>query len=224
MLARRPLSLAHRHVQRSCSPILAGRCGCPLQTQGRGECRNRTTPIHRARNARNTAPLRHCAPRADAKRVTWGCITHPLLDRRLVETTLAIPQRRLNRPGHTRDLMRRALVGLLPASVLNRRSKGYASPPLMRVFRPRIEEMRHHIAELELVRGGWLAESKLADLVSSFREGRRETLSLMLSALNVESWLKAHGAHGSTPPTHTVSAAPIIPKRKEVKSHAVREA
>lgn len=152
------------------------------------------------------------------------CITHPFLDRRLVETTLAIPQSQLNRPGQTRDLMRRAFVDLLPNAVLTRRSKGYASPPLMRVFRRRIEEMRHHMAELELVRGGWLAESKFGDWVSSFRAGQTESLTLMLSALKLEFWLRAHGAHRSAPSAHTVSAAPMIPRRKEVKSHAVREA
>src|SRR5205807_598760 len=51
----------------------------------------------------------------------------PFLDRDLLEFIYAIPREQLVRPGYRRSLMRRALAGIVPAEVLERRRKAYAS-------------------------------------------------------------------------------------------------
>jgi asparagine synthase (glutamine-hydrolysing) len=48
---------------------------------------------------------------------------HPFLDRRLVEFCLALPEDQCQRQGVTKVLLRRAMNGLLPDSVRNRRGK-----------------------------------------------------------------------------------------------------
>jgi asparagine synthase (glutamine-hydrolysing) len=52
---------------------------------------------------------------------------YPYLDRDLIEFLLAIPREQLVRPGQRRSLMRRALAGIVPDEVLNRKRKAYAA-------------------------------------------------------------------------------------------------
>jgi asparagine synthase (glutamine-hydrolysing) len=50
---------------------------------------------------------------------------YPYLDRDLLEFLLAVPRQQLVRPGRRRCLMRRALTGIVPDEVLNRKRKGF---------------------------------------------------------------------------------------------------
>lgn len=52
---------------------------------------------------------------------------YPFLDRTLLEFLFAIPREQVIRPGYRRSLMRRALAGIVPPEVLERRRKAYAS-------------------------------------------------------------------------------------------------
>lgn len=52
---------------------------------------------------------------------------HPYLDRDLLEFVFALPREQLLRPGYRRSLMRRALRGIVPAEVIDRRRKGFVS-------------------------------------------------------------------------------------------------
>ena len=50
---------------------------------------------------------------------------YPYLDRSLLEFLYAVPREQLLRPGQRRSLMRRALVGIVPSEILDRRRKAY---------------------------------------------------------------------------------------------------
>ena len=50
----------------------------------------------------------------------------PFLDRELLEFLFALPPEQLVRPGQRRSLVRRALVGIVPSELLNRRRKAFA--------------------------------------------------------------------------------------------------
>jgi asparagine synthase (glutamine-hydrolysing) len=50
---------------------------------------------------------------------------YPYLDRDLLEFVFSIPQDQLLQPGHRRSLMRRALSGIVPREVLNRKRKAF---------------------------------------------------------------------------------------------------
>jgi asparagine synthase (glutamine-hydrolysing) len=52
---------------------------------------------------------------------------YPYLDRDLLEFLLAVPRQQLVRPGRRRCLLRRALAGLVPDEILNRRRKAYVA-------------------------------------------------------------------------------------------------
>src|SRR5207237_5218923 len=52
---------------------------------------------------------------------------YPFLDRDLLEFLFAIPREQLVRPHQRRSLMRRALAGIVPEEILNRKTKGFVS-------------------------------------------------------------------------------------------------
>jgi len=66
------------------------------------------------------------APHAKAALAAFGVdVRDPLTDRRLIEFCLSVPVEQLIADGRTRALARRALADRLPASVLERRTRGY---------------------------------------------------------------------------------------------------
>ena len=52
---------------------------------------------------------------------------YPYLDRGLQEFMYSIPREQLIRPGRRRSLMRRALIGIVPDELLNRKRKAYVT-------------------------------------------------------------------------------------------------
>src|SRR5204863_3326037 len=52
---------------------------------------------------------------------------YPYLDRDLLEFMYAIPREQLVRPTQRRSLMRRALAGIVPDEILNRKTKAFVS-------------------------------------------------------------------------------------------------
>jgi len=52
-------------------------------------------------------------------------LRYPFLDRELLEFLFAIPREQLVRPGQRRSLMRRALTGVVPPEISNRKRKAY---------------------------------------------------------------------------------------------------
>jgi asparagine synthase (glutamine-hydrolysing) len=59
---------------------------------------------------------------------------YPYLDRDLLEFLYAVPREQLVRPGQRRSLMRRALVGIVPDELLNRRRKAFVARSPMTVI------------------------------------------------------------------------------------------
>lgn len=51
---------------------------------------------------------------------------YPYLDRRFLEFLYAVPHEQLVRPGQRRSLMRRALTGIVPKEIIDRRRKAYS--------------------------------------------------------------------------------------------------
>ena len=80
----------------------------------------------------------------------------PYLDRDLLEFLLRVPSDQHVRPGRRRSLMRRALKGIVPESVLERRRKGYlARSPMYTVVLGQ-ERIREIMADSVLARKGYI--------------------------------------------------------------------
>lgn len=115
---------------------------------------------------------------------------HPLMDRRLMEFMLAIPFEQRQLPDRDRDLQRRALRNVLPASTLHRHTKGTSQSTFdrgLRISAPWIRMLtgEPRIASIGFVdRTAWLAEVQRA------RFGLYESLPHFVMAATIECWLR----------------------------------
>ncbi|MBI3476436.1 MAG: hypothetical protein HY010_11945 [Acidobacteria bacterium] len=124
---------------------------------------------------------------------------YPYLDRDLVEFLFAIPPDQLQRPGKRRSLMRRALVGIVPDELLNRKRKAFLAR------QPLVDIMSHWSAYRELAENSILVALRFIDrnrLTASLekaRAGDMIPLPLLAHAVVLENWLRHIRPYGFVP-------------------------
>jgi asparagine synthase (glutamine-hydrolysing) len=120
---------------------------------------------------------------------------YPYLDRTLLEFSFAIPREQLVRPGQRRSLMRRALAGVVPDAILDRRRKGFVSrspavglaanwPDFVEITR----EMRSGIL-------GVVDPEKFVEAARAACDGKEAPLVPIMRTLVVEFWLRGIAHH-----------------------------
>jgi asparagine synthase (glutamine-hydrolysing) len=121
---------------------------------------------------------------------------YPYLDRDLLEFLFAVPREQLLRPGERRSLMRRALVGVVPAEVLNRKRKAFVAR------RPMVEILEQFAAlsegpdSLVMVSLGMVDPSALRCELQKARAGREVSVVALLRTMGMEMWLRSLGDAG----------------------------
>lgn len=116
---------------------------------------------------------------------------YPYLDRDLLEFAYAIPREQLLRPGQRRSLMRRALVGIVPDPVLNRRRKAIVTRRYRTAFLANSVASTNVLQEMltdsiGAIDGGLFRKA----LDRSVHDSEAEVIPL-LRALALEGWLRA---------------------------------
>jgi asparagine synthase (glutamine-hydrolysing) len=121
---------------------------------------------------------------------------YPFLDVDFLQFVFALPRDQLLRPGRRRFLMRRALVGVVPEEILNRKRKAYV------VRAPRIAIVSHW-ENLQSLTHNMLAESLGIVSSSLFRQalenihdGKDLAIVPVQRMLQLESWLRRVSEHG----------------------------
>jgi len=115
---------------------------------------------------------------------------YPFLDADLLQFIFAIPREQLLRPGERRSLMRRALVGIVPPEILNRKRKAYVTRyPILAVAR---EHRR-----LGSTNQPWVSSSLafvipelVAGAVEKAQRGQAVLVLQLLRTLGIELWLR----------------------------------
>lgn len=115
---------------------------------------------------------------------------YPYLDRDLLEFLYAIPREQLVRPGQRRSLMRRALAGIVPDEVLNRKRKAFVSrapAAALAADWTALQEMVRHLVtgSLKIV-----DPQAFAEALQRTRQGKEDRLVPLLRTLYVEWWLR----------------------------------
>jgi asparagine synthase (glutamine-hydrolysing) len=129
-----------------------------------------------------------------------GCYEYryPYLDRELVEFLHRVPREKLVRPGRRRALMRRALTGILPTEVLERKRKAHVSRgPIASLL-----EARHTIDRLliepEVARLGLVDSVLFREAFHRQLGGDLTWFGQIAATINVELWLLGRRRPGST--------------------------
>lgn len=121
---------------------------------------------------------------------------YPYLDRDLLEFLFAVPREQLLRPGQRRSLMRRALAGVVPEEVLNRKRKAFVS---RRTFVEISEQFDGLLPKLDAM---ITASLGIVDRAAFRRELEKarvglETLPVALwRTIGMEAWLRNLDARG----------------------------
>lgn len=115
---------------------------------------------------------------------------YPYLDRSLLEFLFTIPPEQLVRPGQRRSLMRRALAGIVPDEVLNRRRKAFATRGPLATLATEWTTLLQCSQSTATASLGIIDQEVLSQVLQSARSGQEIPVSLLARALALEWWLR----------------------------------
>jgi len=116
---------------------------------------------------------------------------YPYLDRTLLEFIFALPRQQLVRPGERRSLMRRALRGLVPPEVLERKRKGYSARSTAMALYTQWRRAMQPGQILITSALGIVDQAVLSQAVEDLQTGHDVSLIPLLRTLSMEMWLRA---------------------------------
>ena len=115
---------------------------------------------------------------------------YPYLDRDLLEFMFAIPREQLVRPIQRRSLMRRALVGVVPDEILNRKTKAFvARSPMLAISKDwaRFAGLTQNMLSSSL---GIVDSERISEALQKVRRGEEVRMIALRRTLCLEEWLK----------------------------------
>jgi asparagine synthase (glutamine-hydrolysing) len=146
---------------------------------------------------------------------------YPYLDRDLLEFLFAIPREQLLRPHQRRSLMRRALRGIVPEELLNRRRKAFVARSLI----VSLSKAGGSLADAteDMVTGALrIVNAKVfREMLDKARQGHEVQIVSLTRTLQVEWWLR-HAAYWGVLniPSRTLDLKPKSASPKEVSTCA----
>jgi asparagine synthase (glutamine-hydrolysing) len=115
---------------------------------------------------------------------------YPYFDRDLLEFLFAIPREQVVRPGKRRSLMRRALVGIVPEQILNRRRKAFVVRGPTETLAADWGGLMAANPTLLTSQLGIIKQDAFAEVIDRSRKGHGINLVLAKRTLMVECWLR----------------------------------
>lgn len=114
----------------------------------------------------------------------------PFLDREVVEFALSLPNEQLVQPGRRRYMMRRALTGIVPSTVLERRRKAYIERAPALLLTNSYERMRALVRSSPLVEFGYVDREAFEQaLEDAAIRGRAEWRTALMKTCLFDLWL-----------------------------------
>jgi asparagine synthase (glutamine-hydrolysing) len=115
---------------------------------------------------------------------------YPYLDRDLLEFLYAIPREQLVRPGQRRSLMRRALVGIVPAEILDRKRKAVVSRGPTAAISAHWADLVALTQEMVTSSLGIVAAKDFINALENARRGREVPIVPLFRTVAIERWLR----------------------------------
>jgi asparagine synthase (glutamine-hydrolysing) len=122
---------------------------------------------------------------------------YPYLDRDLLEFLFAIPREQMVRPNQRRSLMRRALSGIVPHEILQRRRKAFVDRGAMNDIAMAWTTLVEKRQRLEIFSLGIADEACFLDELRKARQGLEICTGHLMRTLGIEFWLR--GLRGDNP-------------------------
>ena len=118
-------------------------------------------------------------------------ITYPYLHRPLVEFLHAIPFEQLVRPGQNRSLMRRAMTGILPEKIAQRKTKGRPKEAILRALQREWSRLRPIFEDARVCAHGYMEREPLLAALDRTKYGVEMLSVPLLRTISLELWLRA---------------------------------
>jgi asparagine synthase (glutamine-hydrolysing) len=112
----------------------------------------------------------------------------PLLNNDFVEYATRLPMSMKLRGMRSKFLLKRALRGLLPDSILNRPKKGFGIPVAHWFRGPLKEQMLSALSPERIAREGYFDATVVARLISDHLDGRRDNRKQLWTLFAFEMW------------------------------------
>lgn len=137
---------------------------------------------------------------------------YPYLDRDLLEFLYAIPREQLVRPGQRRSLMRRALVGIVPTEVLQRKRKAFVSRAPLVALSASVPGVNDLTTDMATASTGIVDADVFRRTLGSAQYNSEVPLVPLIRVLITEAWLKGTYARGVCVPGSVVAMDSITSK------------
>ncbi len=115
---------------------------------------------------------------------------YPFLDRDLLEFFYAVPRGQVVRPGERRSLMRRALVGIVPDELLNRKRKAYVVRSPMAAVSSQWANLQATTHDMISSSLGLVNKEKFLEAMANADRGQEMPIVILLRTLAIEIWLR----------------------------------
>jgi asparagine synthase (glutamine-hydrolysing) len=146
----------------------------------------------------------------------------PFLDRDLLEFLYSIPREQFVRPGQRRSLLRRALRGIVPEEILNRRRKSFvARTPSVFISEEwdRVCELTTNMVASSL---GLVSQMAVSSECKRARHGLEVPMATLLRTLAIECWLRS--ARGAARPDGTpIVSLAVVPGEQRHQDLATKQ-
>ncbi|HEV2396206.1 MAG TPA: asparagine synthase-related protein [Candidatus Sulfotelmatobacter sp.] len=118
-------------------------------------------------------------------------VRYPYLDRDFVEFIYAVPREQLLRPGQRRSLMRRALGGIVPDAILNRRRKAFASRGGVLDVKACWSDFGQLNSDPLISRIGIVDSASFSNAIDKACKGQETHVITILRGFALECWLRS---------------------------------
>jgi len=115
---------------------------------------------------------------------------YPYLDRDLLEFLYAIPREQLVRPGQRRSLMRRALAGIVPSEILNRKRKATVARGPTTIIASQWTDVVEITRQMVSSSLGIVTAGDFIAALENARRGREVAIVPLFRTLAIERWLR----------------------------------
>lgn len=197
------LILAIRHTMRSYAGRQQGASAPPWISRGMHELLREKTPEVSWRER-----LRHHTPRQLHNECTWWAIMEtlphrfprilsrpeyrfPCLDKDLVEYLSRVPRHQLVRPGRRRAMMRRALAGIMPNEILERKQKAFQERSPLTALQDARGNVDALFRDSRLEQAGWIQLDAFRRELDEACAGSTMYLRSLMNTIALELWLHA---------------------------------
>jgi asparagine synthase (glutamine-hydrolysing) len=102
----------------------------------------------------------------------------------------AIPREQSVRPGHRRSLMRRALAGIVPHELLNRKRKAFVSRAPMVMISAQWASLIEMSQGMDDCLSGIVSTARFCETIQKTRQRQDVPIVLLMRTLNFELWLR----------------------------------